>query len=231
MPKSAMIFAAGLGLRMRPLTDRTPKPLIRVAGKALIDHGLDFLCEGGVDHVVINVSYLADLMIAHLKDKDFPHIQLSHEETPLETGGGMAKALPLLGGGAYYAMNSDAITLPHIQHPLQKLDTAWDDDAMDALLLLQPREKAVGYHGAGDFFCDENGYLTRKGEAASAPYVFTGVQKIHPRLFANSPDGAYSLNLLYNQNLSRIRAVIHDGAWLHVGDAEGLALAEKMLEL
>jgi MurNAc alpha-1-phosphate uridylyltransferase len=229
MPERAMILAAGLGLRMRPLTERIPKPLVQVAGRPLIDYALDFVEAGGAREAVVNTSYLADLLEAHLRARTAPHITVSREDAPLETGGGIAKALPLLGAQPFFSLNSDAITLSGPAHPFIRLQEAWNGARMDALLLLQPRESASGYEGAGDFFIGENGALTRRGDAPSAPYVFTGVQLMHPRLFTGCPKGAFSLNVLYNRDLSRIHAIVHDGLWLHVGDTAGLAQAEAAL--
>ncbi len=230
MPERAMVLAAGLGLRMRPLTERMPKPLVPVLEKPLIDYALDFVQGGGIESCVVNTSYLADMLEAHLHRRTTPIITISREEAPLETGGGIAQALPLIGDAPFFSLNSDAITLSGpAGHPFALLRNAWNDAAMDALLLLHPRETALGYDGPGDFFLHANGHIERRGDAAFAPYVFTGVQILHPRLFKNCPGGAFSLNLLYNRDLRRIRAVAHDGKWLHVGDAQGLAAAEAAL--
>ncbi len=223
-----MILAAGLGLRMRPLTQHMPKPLVPVNGKPLIDWALDFACDAGIEVAVINTSYLAEMIENHVAHRTHPHVLISREEQPLETGGGIAHALPLLRDEPFFSINSDAITLPGAEHPLKRLFAAWDASGMDALLLIVPTEEAIGYEGAGDFFL-EDGVLTRRGDAESAPYVFTGVQILHPRLFENAPDGVFSLNLLYDRDLSRINAIVHDGRWLHVGDIKGLARAEGML--
>ena len=229
MPSTAIILAAGRGLRMRPLTEHLPKPLVEVSGRALIDYALDFVHDGGIEEAVVNTSYLAEMLEAHLSKRHTPSVRISRESTPLETGGGIAKALPLLGPGPFYSLNSDAITLSGAQHPFQRLHDAWNDADMDALLLLQPTGQALGYHGQGDFFLHPEGALTRRAEAEFAPYVFTGVQLLHPRLFNGAPHGAFSLNTLYNRNPRRIRAIVHDHAWLHVGDLAGLRVAESAL--
>ena len=233
--KHAMVLAAGRGERMRPLTDVTPKPLIPVNGKSLIDYTLDMLESAGVEEVVVNASYLAEQVTAHVDARQTPHVQVSHEPERLETGGGIAKALPLLGNGPFYSFNSDIILLDGARPGLECLADAWDDASMDALLLLVPVERATGYEGEGDFFYD-GAMLKRRGEAGSAPYAFSGVQIIHPRLFADVPEGPFSLNLLYDRQrdtegcLPNIKAVIHDGGWLHVGTPEQKESAEARLK-
>jgi len=234
-PDTAMILAAGRGVRFRPLTDTIPKPLIEVAGKPLIDWQLDLLKASGVSNVVVNVSYLGELLTAHLAKRPGQKIFISPEETPLETGGGIAHALPLLGNAPFYALNSDVITLDGTESTLTRLADQWKEP-MDALLLLVPLEKALGYTGSGDFFLEADGLLRRKREGEKAPYVFGGTQILHPRLFNAPPKGAFSLNLLYDRSkdaagtLQRIGGVVHAGEWLHVGDIAGKALAEERLK-
>lgn len=225
----AIILAAGLGTRMRPLTERMPKPLIEVAGKPLIDWAIEVVVDAGVKFLVVNTSYLAELVEAHMAKHHTPQIAISRESEPLETGGGIANALDLLGEEPFFSMNADTICLPGEVNPLQRLAKAWDDETMDALLLLHPKEKAIGFSGAGDFFLSEDGSITRRNQASEAPYVFTGVQLIHPRLFDAAPEGVFSMNLLYDRDLSRIKAIVHNGEWLHVGDVAGLARAEAFL--
>jgi MurNAc alpha-1-phosphate uridylyltransferase len=231
----AIVLAAGLGKRMRPLTDHEPKPMIRVGNKRLIDHVLDWLLAAGISQAVVNTHYLASVLESHLRARTAPHITISHEEKLLETGGGIFKALPLLGKNPFFAVNSDTICLNGKAHALSRLRAAWNDADMDALLLLQPVEKAVGYDGAGDFFVAANGSVIRKGKQSQAPYVFTGIQILHPRLFADAPSGPFSLNILYDRaiqpdgTLPRVKALVHDGKWLHVGDPAAIALAERHL--
>lgn len=234
--RRAIVLAAGRGVRMRPLTDTLPKPMIQVAGKAIIDHVLDWALAGGISEAVVNTHYLAPLLEAHLAARKAPRITLSHEDTLLETGGGILKALPLLGDAPFFAMNSDTICLNGASgHALQRLHDAWDDSAMDALLLLQPVAHATGYDGAGDFSLSPSGSVIRRAQDAQAPYVFTGIQLLHPRLFTDAPAGAFSLNVLYNRGmqkdgtLPRIKAIVHDGKWLHVGEPASIALAERHL--
>lgn len=235
MPDRAIILAAGLGLRMRPFTEHTPKPLLPVAGRTLLDRALDFAQEGGVARAVVNISYLAPKIEEHLAARaGGPHVLFSREESPLETGGGIRQALPMLGDAPFFSINSDVICLNGPRHALRRLAEAWDGERMDALLLLIPRARAVGFEGAGDFSLSGENVLVRRGEAASAPYVFSGVQLIHPRLMENCPpEGAFSLNLLYDRTreadgcLPRRCGLVHDGDWLHVGDLAGLSLAEE----
>lgn len=232
VPTHAMVLAAGLGLRMRPLTEHMPKALVKVDGRTMIDHALDWLADSGVGNAVVNSFYLAEMLEAHVGTRKKPLIHISREEVLLETGGGIKKALPLLGAQPFISLNSDTICLDGKTPALQRLQQAWNDASMDALLLVQPVEKAVGYEGKGDFFVSEDGSIRRRDDAPSAPYVFTGVQLLHPRLFIGAPEGPFSMNLLYNRDvrkdgtLARICALVHDGDWLHIGDPAGLKLAE-----
>jgi len=231
----AMILAAGLGTRMRPLTEAMPKPLIPVAGKPLIDWCLDWLAEAGVAHAVINSSYLAEQLEAHVASRTVPQVAISREGAPpLETGGGVAKALPLLGDGPFLTLNSDAIFVPGARHPVAALAEAWDD-SLDFLMLLVPAARAIGWEGAGDFCVNAAGEIRRPQPGEDAPYLFTGVEIMHPRVFAGCPEGAFSLSYLWKQRqradgfYDRIRAVIHDGDWLNVGDLRGLEAANNYL--
>ena len=227
MPGHAMVLAAGLGLRMRPLTKRTPKPLIPVAGRSMLDRVFDRLDEAGVSNRVVNTHWLADQIARHLANHS--GVILSHEEVLLDTGGGVARALPLLGAQPFFVCNADVIWLDGARPALIRLAEAWDAARMDALLLLEPVGPAVGYEGPGDFFRADDGRLQRRGDAASAPFVFTGVQILHPRLFADAPDGAFSLNILYDraQATGRLCGLVHDGDWLHIGTPEALTAAES----
>jgi len=231
----AMVLAAGLGTRMRPLTNDLPKPLIEVAQKPLIDWCLDWLVEAGVQQVVINSSYRADQLEAHITKRAHPHISLSREGAPpLETGGGVLKALPQLGEGPFLTMNSDAIFLPHATHPIARMQEAWSDN-LDFLMLVVPNTNAHGCEGEGDFVVDDAGRIRRPAPGEVAPYMFTGVEIIHPRVFVDCPEGPFSLSLLWKRLQgadgwhARMKAVIHDGDWLNVGDLQGLAAAEALL--
>lgn len=232
--KKAMVMGAGLGKRMRPLTDTMPKPLVPVAGKALIDRALDWLSASGIGEVVVNTHYKAEMLEAHLAKRQAPRIHISREDVLLETGGGVRKAMPMLGDLPFFVINSDVICMDGKTSALGRMREFWDEGAMDVLLLVHPVSQAVGYDGSGDFFVDGEGHIQRRGGAASAPYVFTGVQLLHPRLFAHAPaQDIFSLNTLYDyalrQKPPRIRALIHDGEWLHIGDPAGVALAKAFL--
>lgn len=224
-----MVLAAGRGTRMGALTAATPKPLLLVAGKALIDHTLDHLVAAGAERAVVNLHYLGPQIRTHLIGRKAPEIIFSEEEELLETGGGVVKALPLLGAGAFFTMNADAIWTGAA--PLDALGAAWDGARMSALLHLVPREAAIGYTRQGDFFIAEDGRLTRRGAAPVAPYVFTGAQIIIPEAFADAPSGAFSTNLVWSRLIGegRLFGVVHDGAWVDVGTPEGLLLAEEAL--
>ncbi|MEQ8934196.1 MAG: nucleotidyltransferase family protein, partial [Amphiplicatus sp.] len=226
------LLAAGLGMRMRPLTDNKPKPLIEVAGRTLIDHALDRLEDAGVKTAVVNVHYLGGQIETHLSTRKTPEIDISHEETLLDTGGGVAKALPLLGKDVFYAVNSDALWLNGYEDTLLRMARLWNDDRMDALLLLHSTVEAYGYWGVGDFTIDPAGVLARRAESEVSPYLFTGVQILHPRLFENAPGGAFSLNVLYDKAIDegRLYGIVHDGEWFHVGSPEGLSEAESYLQ-
>lgn len=225
-----MVLAAGLGTRMRHLTAERPKPLVEVAGRTLIDRTLDRLVETGVREAVVNLHYFPDMMRAHLAGRSAPAIRYSDEtDALLETGGGVARALPLLGEEPFFAVNSDNIWMG--DDPFRALSDGWDAGRMDALLLLVPREKAVGYTRAGDFSLDDAGRLVRRGESADAPLVFSGAQILSPRLFDEAPDGAFSLNMQWNIAIAAGRAfgVVHPGRWCDVGTPEGVTLAEEAL--
>jgi MurNAc alpha-1-phosphate uridylyltransferase len=235
MPTKAILLAAGLGTRMRPLTDHTPKPLIAVDGVPLIDRILGWFSASGVNDIVVNSHYKAEMLESHLKRKNLPVIHISHEPDLLETGGGIKKALPLLGQAPFFSANSDTLCIDGKKPALHRLSEAWGNH-MDALLLLHPTEKAVGYEGKGDFYLLPDGRLRRRTTEDHAPFVFTGVQLLHPRLFEAAPEGAFSMNLLYNRDISqdgslqRIYGLPHDGSWLHVGDPKGLKLAEDWIK-
>lgn len=230
-PQVAMVLAAGLGKRMRPLTDTVPKPLVPVAGRTLLDRVLDRFEAAGVPRVVINLHYFPEVMEAHLKTRRRPPIELSPEPDLLETGGGVKNALPRLGPAPFYVANADVLWLDGRTPALTRLARAWNDETMDALLLLQPAVTATGYEGAGDYFADPVGRLRRRKRHELAPFIFAGVQILHPRLFANAPDGAFSLNRLYDQAeaAGRLWGVRHDGLWFHVGTPQGLAETEDLL--
>jgi len=232
-PDTAMVLAAGLGTRMRPLTENRPKPLIEIAGRALVDHALDTLAAGGVRRAVVNVHYLADMAEAHLVERRRPDIFISDERDELlETGGGLKKARPLLGDRPVFCTNTDQVFLDGPGGPAAlRVARRWDETRMSALLLLQPVDNAPGYDGVGDFDLDAEGRLQRRGDAPSAPYVFTGLQIIDPALLDDAPDGPFSTRLLWEKALAagRLYGMVHDGGWMHVGTPEGLQEAERRL--
>jgi MurNAc alpha-1-phosphate uridylyltransferase len=231
VPRHAMVLAAGLGLRMRPVTENLPKPLVRLAGRTLLDRALDHLAAAGVGAAVVNSHYLPHMIADHLASRAAPAITVSPEAELLDTGGGVAAALHRLGEQAFYVINADIAWLDGPRPALRRLAEDWRDADMDALLLLQDTGRAGGFDGAGDFFLATGGTLRRRGDAATAPLVFTGIQLLHPRLFAGAPGGAYSLNLLYDRALAerRLFGLVHDGDWFHVGTPTALALAEARL--
>lgn len=230
-PNRAMVLAAGLGTRLRPVTANKPKPLVEVGGRSLIDRALDRLEDDGIETAVVNLHYLGDMIEAHLKSRPRPRIVFSREATLLDTGGGIAAALPLLGDAPFLAVNSDVFWLNGPTSALGRLCAVWDDATMDGLLMLNSTVAAFGYEGVGDFVIDSFGRLARRPEQEVSPYLFTGVQILHPRLFADVPAGAFSLNLLWNRAIEagRLYGMVHDGEWFHVGTPDGLAEAERYL--
>ena len=228
-PTHAMALAAGLGTRMRPLTLTNPKPMIPVAGRTMLDRALDHLRRQNLQRIVVNTHYLPEVIETHLAGQ--PDIAISREDEILETGGGVAKALPLLGDQAFFVVNCDIIWTDGAEPALSRLAAEWDDASMDALLLLHPVATAVGYDGPGDFFAEPGQAPRRRAPAPSAPYLFAGVQILHPRLFAQAPAGKFSLNVLYDYALqhNRLGAVLHDGNWYHVGTPEALPQVEALL--
>jgi MurNAc alpha-1-phosphate uridylyltransferase len=227
-----MVLAAGLGTRMRPLTERLPKPLIKVAGRALIDYALDRLADAGVEQAVVNVHYLADLLAAHLAHRERPQIVISDERAALlDTGGGIAKALPLLGADPFLLLNSDSLWIEGVKPNLLRLAEAFVPAAMDALLLLAPATGSIGYCGRGDFRMSPSGALTRRTEREVAPFVYAGVAILRPDLFADAPAGAFSLNRLLDRAAAahRLYGLRLEGQWLHVGTPTAVADAERAL--
>jgi len=232
-PAAAMVLAAGLGTRMRDLTAERPKPLIEVAGKALIDHSLDRLAAVGVSRVVVNTYYRAEQIERHLAARAEPEIIVLRERELLDTGGGVAAALPHFAGAPFFVLNSDVVLLDGPQTALRRLARAWDDARMDALLLAHLTPRAIGYSGRGDYFMDQWGRLRRRRGNQVAPYLFAGVQILHPRLFEDCPRPPFSLNLLYDraEAAGRLWGAVHDGSWMHVGTPEGRDEAERILRM
>jgi MurNAc alpha-1-phosphate uridylyltransferase len=230
---AAMLLSAGLGKRMAPAANGLPKPLVMLHGKALIDHALDRLAAAGVARAIVNVHYKADLIEAHLQKRQAPAIEISDERAALlDTGGGVKKALPRLGPGPFLIHNADSVWIEGVGSNLARLAGAWDEARMDCLLLLAVASASHGYQGRGDFALESDGRIRRrKVEQELVPFAFTGVSVAHPRLFDGSPDGAFSLNLVWSKAIAAGRAygVRMDGEWMHVGSPDALAEAERCL--
>ncbi len=231
-PRRAMVLAAGLGTRMRAFNGHLPKPLVQVGGKALIDHVLDRLAAEGVGEAIVNVHYLADQLEAHLAARARPTIVISDERAELlNTGGGIVKALPLLGAAPFYLINSDTIWIDGVKSNLARLADEFDDAAMDALLLLAPTATSIGYAGRGDFSMKPDGRLIRRPEREVVPFVYAGAAILSPRLFADSPKGAFSLTTLFDRAMEaeRLHGLRLEGVWMHVGTPEAVAAAEEAI--
>lgn len=231
-PRRAMVLAAGLGTRMRPLTDTMPKPLVKVAGRALIDHVLDRLADARVAHAVVNVHYLADMLVQHLASRTRPQVVISDERgLLLGTGGGVARALPQLGHAPFLLINSDTIWIDGPQPNLARLADAFDASAMDALLLLAPTTGSIGYDGRGDFTMTPDGRLHRRGEREVAPYVYAGAAILSHALFTDAPQGEFALTTLFERAAAqgRLHGLRLEGLWMHVGTPEAIAAAEAAI--
>ncbi len=228
-PTTAMVLAAGLGVRMRPLTDDIPKPLVSLAGVTLIDRVLDRLAAASIARAVVNVHHHASRLEAHLKQRKSPQIIVSDERGALlDTGGGVLRALPLLGPHPFLIHNSDSVWIEGVGSNIERLIRHWDGDRMDSLMLLALGSAGLGYDGPGDFTMSADGRLDRRGERQVAPFAFTGVSIAHPRLFEESPKGKFSLNLLWDRAIGegRLYGIRLDGVWMHVGTPEALRQAE-----
>ncbi len=232
MIDTAMLMAAGLGKRMRPLTATRPKPLVKVAGKALMDHALDRLAAGGIKTVVVNVHYLADTVEAHLKTRKDMDFRISDERAKLlETGGGLIHARPLLGDKPFLCANSDNLWIDGPAETLGMMQRLWDPERMDALLLLVPLARANCHSGPGDFHMDANGRLTRRKTAHVAPFVFTGVQILSPSLLVDPPADVFSTNIFWNRAIEagRLYGAVHQGLWFDVGTPQAIPVVESMI--
>jgi len=228
---TAMVMAAGLGKRMRPLTASQPKPLVRVAGKALIDYSLDHLAEAGVARAVVNVHYLADALEAHLAKRKAPAIAISDERgLLLETGGGMVKAKPLL-PDPFFCLNSDNIWLDGPRNAFEELSNRWNPEEMDALLLLVSHARAHNYTGKGDFHLDPLGRISRRRSGRIAPFIYTGIQILSHRLLRDAPDGPFGTMQLWQRAIAegRLYGISHTGLWFEVGDPQAIAPTEAWL--
>jgi len=231
IPTHAMVLAAGLGLRMRPLTATTAKPLLKLGGRTLLDHALDRLQDLGVPHAVVNAHWCADQVADAVAGREAPRVTLQREETLRETGGGVTRALPHLGGHPFAVANGDSVWLDGPTPALTRMAAAFDPEQMDGLLLLVRAAQVEGEIGRGDFLMDPLGRLRRPEERELAPYVFAGVQILAPALFEGAPQGAFSLNRLYDRAIEagRLFALVHDGVWFHLSTPPDLERAETAL--
>jgi len=231
-PTRAMIMAAGLGTRMRPLSGERPKPLVEVGGKALIDHAIDRLVAAGVTMIVVNIHYMAEMLKEHLATRKDVEIRFSDESGELlGTGGGVVKALAQFAGEPFFIHNSDTIWVEGYGAALERMKARWNADEMDALLLMAPMVTAMGYEGGGDFMMDATGRLSRVPQGRVSPFAFPGVQIVHPRLFDNPPSGKFSTNVMWDRAIEneRLFGVRLDGVWIHVGTPQAVADANDFL--
>jgi len=228
-PTRAMVLAAGFGKRMRPLTDTTPKPLVPLLGKPLIDWVIDRLKAGGIRSFVVNAHYLGDQIEAHFTGRD--DVLLSPEQEILDTGGGVKKALPLLDAPSFVVANADSVWLDGPRPAVTRLLEFWDPERMDVLLLLTPVDTAHGYDGSGDYFLDADGRARRRAHDQPAPLVFAGVHVLAAHLFNDTPDGFFSLNILFDraEKAGRLFGIPHDGRWYHIGTPDSLRSAQHAI--
>jgi len=229
--KTAMVLAAGLGERMRPLTLERPKPLIEVGGKPLIDWTLDRFAAAGIERVVVNTHYKAEMLEAHLRERSGT-IRISHEAERLETGGGVTKALPLLGDEPFYVANSDSVWLDGPTPALDRMITAWDPDRMDVLLMLMSAPRSDYYDGPGDFLMDPSGRLAFRPDRRVVPYVYAGLHIASPHSFDGAPEGSFRLTKVWREAEARGRlfGLVHDGAWFHIGTPDAVEAADSQLD-
>jgi MurNAc alpha-1-phosphate uridylyltransferase len=229
-PTKAMVLAAGLGLRMRPLTERMPKPLVEVAGRPLLDHVLDKLVEAGVTEAVVNVHYLPDQIIDHLAARKHPRIIISDErDQVLGTGGGVVKALPELGDAPFFHVNSDTLWIDGVRSNLTRLAETFDPARMDILLLMAPTASSIGYSGNGDYAMLPDGALRKRRENQVVPFVYAGAAIISPAIFADAPEGEFSLTKMFDRanEAERLFGLRLDGVWMHVGTPDAIAAADE----
>jgi N-acetyl-alpha-D-muramate 1-phosphate uridylyltransferase len=229
-PTKAMVLAAGLGLRMRPLTDRMPKPLVQVAGRALLDHVLDKLGSAGVSEAVVNVHYLPDQIIEHVATRTTPPVIISDErDQVLGTGGGVVKALPLLGRDPFFLVNADTMWIDGVRPNLARMADAFDPARMDILLLMAPTTSSIGYGGRGDYAMLPDGALRKRKEHQVVPFVYAGAAIMSPSLFADAPSGEFSLTRMFDRanEQERLFGLRLDGMWMHVGTPDAVPAAEE----
>ena len=233
-PHAAFVLAAGLGTRMRHLSETLPKPMVPLKGVSLIDRVLDRIADAGIPKVVVNVHYLADMLEAHLARRTRPAIEISDERgLLLDTGGGVMKAWPQLSHAPFLIHNSDSVWIEGVGRNLDRLCATWNGDLMDSLMLLAPSARSIGYEGHGDFAMDADGRLLRRGEGRQVPFVFAGVSIAHPRLFDGAPKERFSLNRVWDRAIDagRLYGLRLDGVWMHVGTPEAVAEAERRMDL
>jgi MurNAc alpha-1-phosphate uridylyltransferase len=231
-PRRAMVLAAGLGTRMAPLTTSVPKPMVPVGGKPLIDHVLERLADAGVELVVVNVHHMADLIEGHIAGRTRPKVAISNERDGLlGTGGGIVKALPLLGEGPFFHVNSDTIWIEGPRPNLDRLASTFDPNTMDALLLLAPTATSIGYEGRGDFSMSPDGRLRRRGEREVVPFVYAGAAVLSPAMFKGAPAGAFALTKLFDSAAAagRLHGLRLEGLWMHVGSPDAVIKAESAI--
>src|SRR6201995_3128962 len=229
-PAKAMVLAAGLGVRMRPLTDRMPKPLVPVAGRPLLDHVLDKLASAGVTEAVVNVHYLGQQIIDHVASRASPHVTISDERNQvLGTGGGVVRALPLLGQAPFFHVNSDTMWIDGVQSNLTRLAQTFDPARMDILLLMAPTANSIGYGGLGDYAMLPDGALRKRREHQVVPFVYAGAAIISPGIFADAPSGEFSLTRMFDaaNEQERLFGLRLDGVWMHVGTPDAVSAAEE----
>ncbi|MGA7804308.1 nucleotidyltransferase family protein [Bradyrhizobium sp.] len=229
-PSKAMVLAAGFGLRMRPLTDHLPKPLVQVAGRPLLDHALDKLAAAGVTEAVVNVHYLGEQIIAHVASRTRPHVIVSDErDQVLGTGGGVVKALPLLGTTPFFHVNSDTLWIDGVRCNLTRLAETFDPARMDILLLMAPTADSIGYGGRGDYAMLPDGLLRKRREHQVVPFVYAGAAILSPSIFKGAPAGEFSLTKLFDaaEEQDRLYGLRLDGVWMHVGTPDAVAAAEE----
>jgi len=229
-PDKAMVLAAGLGVRMRPLTERLPKPLVTVAGRTLLDHVLDKLADAGAREAIVNVHYLPDQIIEHVSARKRPRVTISDErERVLGTGGGVVKALPLLGNAPFFHVNADTLWIDGVRPNLMRLAEAFDPARMDILLLMAPTAGSIGYEGRGDYAMLPDGALRKRKERQVVPFVYAGAAIISPSIFAGAPSSEFSLTKMFDvaNEQERLFGLRLDGTWMHVGTPEAVSAAEE----
>jgi N-acetyl-alpha-D-muramate 1-phosphate uridylyltransferase len=229
-PAKAMVLAAGLGLRMRPLTERIPKPLVQVAGRPLLDHVLDKLGDADVGEAVVNVHYLPDQIIGHVADRTKPRVIISDETNQvLGTGGGVVRALPLLGEDPFFLVNADTLWIDGVRSNLSRLAETFEPARMDILLLMAPTASSIGYNGSGDYAMLPDGALRKRREHQVVPFVYAGAAILSPSIFANAPSGEFSLTKMFDaaNEQERLFGLRLDGMWMHVGTPDAVGAAEE----